>query len=217
MTAKSRAILGFRAHTGWAALAAILMQKSVPVVVERKRIAFEPTGGRFVYHQAAELSLNHAQVLIKDGRTSTLAAAKREIHSVVDDLASRSIAVAVAVVPAGNVKLPLELSEILSAHSRIHAAEGAFYREALADACAALGMAVHRAPERDLQAMVIAVSGMDAAQLDLRMREMGKGLGPPWGEDQKLATLAAWAAFGAWPKTVARLPSRKPQRGSCVL
>ena len=34
--------------------------------------------------------------------------------------------------------------------------------------------------------------GLDRAALEARLREMGAALGPPWSEDYKLATLAAW-------------------------
>jgi hypothetical protein len=64
------------------------------------------------------------------------------------------------------------LGEILSSHSRIHAAEGYFYRDAFRDACA---VPVHV-----------------VSPLSLDISTVGKLAPSPWGRDQKLAALAAW-------------------------
>ncbi|WP_156390743.1 MULTISPECIES: hypothetical protein [unclassified Caulobacter] len=34
--------------------------------------------------------------------------------------------------------------------------------------------------------------GLDAADLDTRLRALGATLGPPWNEDYRLAAQAAW-------------------------
>ena len=36
---------------------------------------------------------------------------------------------------------------------------------------------------------------MEAARLQRRVQEMGRAIGPPWTQDQKLAALAAWIAL----------------------
>lgn len=191
------AALGFRVHTGWAAAVAA----SDCDVLERRRIACEPRQTRFLYHRAAEIPFQQAAKLIETGREETIAAAVREIADLLDALARNGTKIETACVPAGNSKLPEALADILAAHSRIHAAEGVFYREALATACAQQGLQVVRAPERDLQALAAAALACGGEELRARLVRLGKQLGPPWAEDQKLATLAAWSTHkSARPK-----------------
>jgi len=60
------AALGFRAHTGWAAVVAVMPQWEV---VERRRISYEPEATRFIYHRAADVACNEAEALIGTART----------------------------------------------------------------------------------------------------------------------------------------------------
>ena len=133
--------------------------------------------------------------MIATARAETIAEAEREIKSLIATLADTEISVRAACVPAGNSKLPDTLGEILAAHSRIHAAEGMFYREALVEACAHLGLKVSRAPERDLHTLAAGALKITPENLRIRLQQIGKRLGPPWSEDQRLATLAALTAL----------------------
>jgi hypothetical protein len=74
----------------------------------------------------------------------------------------------------------------------MHAAEGNFYRDVVATACEGLGLATHRAVERELPALVCDVLEIGQSTLTARLKEMGARLGAPWSEDYRLATLAAW-------------------------
>jgi hypothetical protein len=38
---------------------------------------------------------------------------------------------------------------------------------------------------------------LDAADLQQQITELGRSLGPPWRQDEKLASLAAWIALAA--------------------
>ena len=102
------------------------------------------------------------------------------------------VSVAAAVIPAGTAKLPERLEDILRAHARIHAAEGDFYRDVVASGCEAAGLEVHRVVERELPALACDLLGVTPPSLEARLKAMGATLGPPWSEDYKLATLAAW-------------------------
>jgi hypothetical protein len=42
-----------------------------------------------------------------------------------------------------------------------------------------------------------AVLGKPATELQSYLQKMGRELGPPWTEDEKYATLAAWLALSA--------------------
>ena len=128
-----------------------------------------------------------------------MANAVREIAALIADLQQDGVTVRVAVTAAASGKLPERLEDILRAHSRIHAAEGDFYRDVVAAACETVGLEVHRVVERDLPALTGALLRLDRAALDGRLKQMGAELGPPWSEDYKLATQAAWIRLDAAP------------------
>ena len=164
-------------------------------VVERRRVAYEPDNTRFIYHHAAEIARNKAEPLIATARLQAADKACKQLQDLISAVSASGTAVVGACVPGRNSKLPGALGDILAVHARIHAAEGAFYRDILADALRGLGVPVRRAPERDLWA--IAGTEMDCREDRLRDRlaALGKELGPPWSEDQKLACLAAFIAL----------------------
>jgi hypothetical protein len=193
MAAKpSIAVLGFRPHTYWTSAVALAGPADEPRVIERRRITFAIGPERMVFHRAEQTDLETARGLIEDVRAATEANAAREIGALVDDLKRDGVAVSTAVVPEAINKLPEALEDILKVHARMHAAEGNFYRAVVATACARLGLEVHRAVERELPALAGDRLGVNIGAMEARLKLMGAELGPPWSEDYKLATLAAW-------------------------
>ncbi|HLY04408.1 MAG TPA: hypothetical protein VKR31_01560 [Rhizomicrobium sp.] len=186
------AAVGFRAHTGWAAAVVVTRQWQI---IERRRIVYEPEATRFIYHHASEIAADADEALIETARIQATARARREIESVIATVRRDGKAIVAAGVPGGNYRLPGVLSEILAAHSRIHAAEGAFYRNVLADACERMHLRVNRTPERDLRAATTKSLGCTDTALRDRLDAVGRKVGPPWAEDQKLAALAAFTAL----------------------
>lgn len=65
-----------------------------------------------------------------------------------------------------------DLQTALATHMRIHSAEGLFYRDVFRDAC-------------EIPCRVIQPASLD-------ITSVGKLPVKPWGQDQKLAALAAW-------------------------
>ncbi|HXM77506.1 MAG TPA: hypothetical protein VN971_12060, partial [Thermoanaerobaculia bacterium] len=57
------------------------------------------------------------------------------------------------------------------------------------------GLEVVRVRERDAAAAVASELRVAAEDLVRRVQDMRATLGPPWTQDQKLATLAAWHAM----------------------
>lgn len=186
------AVLGFRPHTYWTAVAAVAGRPDAPQILERRRLTFAGPDEKFVYHRAADGDPAAAAALIDRVRTATEAIAAHEIGALLDDLERDGVTVRVAVTAAATAKLPARLEDILSSHSRIHAAEGSFAREIIAEACQAAGLEVRRAVERELGALTGDLLGVAAHEVAARLKAMGAALGPPWSEDYKLAVLAAW-------------------------
>lgn len=185
-------VLGFRPHTYWTAVVAVEGRSDGPRIVIRRRFEFAAGCERFVYHRASEIAPAEAPGLIADVRARTEANAARAIASFVADLRASGVSAHLAVVPAATSKLPEKLEDIVRAHSRIHAAEGNFYRDVIAAACATAGLEVRREVERELPALICDLLAVDRFSLDARLKQMGAALGPPWSEDQKLAAMAAW-------------------------
>jgi hypothetical protein len=125
-------------------------------------------------------------------RAATKTNAVREIAQLIADLAASGLGARLAVTSDTPGRRAPTLDAILASHSLMHAEEGRFYRDVVAGACEAVGLAVRRVLERQLADDVAAKLGVDAAEVAERLREMGSRIGPPWSEDQKLATLAAW-------------------------
>lgn len=192
----STAVLGFRPHTYWTAVVALAGPLEAPQVLERRRIVFATGAERFVYHQAETLDLRSAQALLDAVRTATEANAAREIGVLLADLQRDGVAVRTAVTAAATARLANSLAAILKSHAQMHAAEGSFYRDVVARACAGLGLEVRRVAERDMPRLVCARLHVDAEALAAQLKAIGAALGPPWSEDYRLATEAAWTQLG---------------------
>ncbi len=190
---KATAVLGFRPHTGWTVAVALGGAPANPNLLDRRRIEFGPPGEeRFVFHRAAEGPVAKAAVAIAKIRSAAELQATRALETLLTELKDKGVTVRAASVPTSRKPSPEKLEEILSVHSRIHAAEGAFYRDVIAGACARTGLKVHRVIERELTLLAAELLPGGKRGLELQLRDMGEALGPPWSEDQKLATLAAW-------------------------
>ena len=193
--AATSAVLGFRPHTYWTAAVALVGDPQAPRVIERRRIDFASGNERSVYHRIETMAADEAEAWIARVWTACEADARRGVGDLVGCLAERRVGLGVAVVPIGRAKVPDRWEDIIKSHSHMHAAEGDFYRGVVAMACANLGLEVRRVVERDLPGDVGKLLRIDRQELDARLRSIGRALGPPWSEDQKLATLAAWSCL----------------------
>jgi hypothetical protein len=50
--------------------------------------------------------------------------------------------------------------------------------------------------ERDMPRRVCGLLHVDGATLEAQLKAIGAALGPPWSEDYRLATEAAWTQLG---------------------
>jgi hypothetical protein len=187
-------VLGFRPHTYWTAIVALGGSLAAPQVLARHKIVFAGGDERGVYHQAAEVAAGTAAALLERVRAATEANAGAGIGGFLKLLDADGLRPAVAVVPTGGRKLPA-LAEIVRVHTLQHAAEGEFYRDVVAAACAAQGLEVRRPVERELIPLACDRLGVGKPELEARLKAMGAALGPPWSEDQRLAMLAAGLAL----------------------
>jgi len=87
------------------------------------------------------------------------------------------------------------LAKILASHPLLHTAEGELFRDALRAACRDCGLPIVTVKERELFPLAAADLRLPAERIEHHLAAMGKGIGPPWRQDQKLAAVAAWLAL----------------------
>jgi hypothetical protein len=192
------AALGFRVHSGWAALVAVA--GAPPAVVERRRIEIaDPAiaGSVQPFHAAEGLAPAKAERLIQRCSESTQRLARGALAAAVDELRMAGHGVTGCGVLLGSGRALPPLGQILTSHALIHTAEGAFFRDAIVEAAGHCGLAVTGVRERELLARATTDLRASAEELQRHLAELGRAIGPPWQQDQKQAALVAWLALAA--------------------
>jgi hypothetical protein len=177
-----RTALGFRAHSGWAAMVAAAGIIDAPRVLERRRIVIadpDMPGSKQPYHAASELPFPEAEALLRKAIESSRALALEAMSAAVKALRLQGHEVAGCGVLLGSGKALPPLKGILASHALIHTAEGEIFRNVL----------VWAAEEHRLPVTGVREKQLDATSLK-RIESLGKLIGPPWTQDQKYATVA---------------------------
>ena len=199
MKAAARAALGFRSHSGWAALVVVAGSPGAPIVIERRRVqTADPRikGSLQPYHAAKEMKLADAEAFLDRCHAATQRMAETAVREAVAELAGKGHTVAGACVLLGSGRPATGLAATLRSHPMIHTAEGDFFRAALKAACESCGLPVLGVREKELVQEAAAALGISAEHLQLRVAALGKSIGPPWRQDEKLCAIAAWLALG---------------------
>jgi hypothetical protein len=192
----SRVALGFKPHTGWAAVVAVAGRPDDLKILARRRIELLPPDGsipKHLYHAAEEMGMPQAADFLGRAGKACEKAALRAIHELLKSLEAERVRVAGVAIGSG--KIPDELASILKAHTLVHAAEGVFFCRMLATACAGLGLKVVTARERAIWDDAASRYDLTPAVLRGRIDGVRKRIGAPWSADQKVATAAALCAL----------------------
>ena len=194
-----RAAVGLRAHSGWAALVAVAgTPRSIDVVARRRIEIADPAipGSKQPYHEAERLPVDKAGELLDRCMRGAEWLARKAIGAVLDELAREGHeSRACGLLLASGRPLPA-LEAILASHALIHTADGEHFRDALARASEHVRLTVIRVREKEVLERASAALGIPVPRLQAHVQELGRSLGPPWTQDQKLAALAAWLALG---------------------
>jgi hypothetical protein len=185
----SAVALGFRTHSGWTSAVAVAGSPAKPLVLIRQRmeLASLDAGAKQPYHAAEPLEFADAAALIQRCRDSSMSLAEAGLNALLAQLdAQGHRVVGAGIVFASGRALP-DLAAILKSHALIHTAEGEFFRDLVLRACARRSLPVTRITERDARDR--------DAKAWTHIDGLGKSLGPPWRQDEKLASLAAWTAL----------------------
>ena len=187
--------LGLAPHSGWAAAVILAGTAAAPRVLMRERLelaAAELQGSRQPYHALEGLPLGEARRRLAKFEKSAAEKALAQLRALLARAAaSGNVARAAALLDSAG-RGGASLEAILASHALIHTADGHHFRAALVRACETLGLEVSRIGARDLMERTAAALHQPAERLAVAVAALGRGLGPPWGADQKSAALLAW-------------------------
>jgi hypothetical protein len=184
------AAMGFRVHSGWAALVVVSGSPGAPAVLDRRRIEIADRsirGSVQPYHRAAELGLSKAKAFLDRCAKASRAMAKAALLEAIRDMPVECCAMLLSSGRPGG-----SLESILASHAAIHTAEGDFFRDAIVSAAAACKLPCRKIREKALLALGETTFQMDVGQQTYEMRKM---LRAPWTQDQKFAAIAGWIAL----------------------
>jgi len=187
----SNTVLGLRAQKGGAV--AVAIDADGPRVVLSTVLSTAPEGDRLAlepYAVAREMVLagqavSQATVAVAEGRQRQDRAAAEGLR----ELASPRAALLVN--RAGWITDLVSYSLEWAEH--VPVAEGLAVRGALRAGCKACGIEIVEVDEKSLAERAVVALGLEADEIDARLKAMGAGL-KPWRKEQKLAALAAWVA-----------------------
>ena len=213
MGQSKQAAVGFRVHSGWAAVVAVWLDKGAPVVLARQRVQLVETYTyefRQPYHTAERMPLGQAREFV----ARMQAEARRLAYRVIRELASRTQEQGVKLTRCGLLlasgrPLPA-LERILASHALIHTADGELFREALLHASARCGLQEFTIKEKELLDRAGQALHKKPNELMRRVAELGRALGSPWTQDEKFATLAAWLALNGVSKRMQKASAGAP-------
>ena len=193
----SDAAVGLRAHSGWATMIAVAGPPAAPAVLLRRRVELsaDDTGSRQPFHAAEGMELEKAEDLIRRSTDAARKHARDALAGAVAELRQTGHAVVgCGLLTASSRPLPA-LARILASHALIHAAKGELFRDALLAAARGCGLEVLAVKEKEVMdrgAAMLRISGDEAKR---RLSLMGRALGPPWRQDEKLSALVAWLSL----------------------
>jgi hypothetical protein len=157
------------------------------------------------YHTAKEMTAEEGRAFVSRVESEAKRLARRTISETRKTLLAQGYEITHSgLLLASGRPLP-PLAQILTSHALIHTADGELFRRALLHACGRCELAQASMKERELLTRASEVLRIKPNALTRRITELGRGLGPPWTQDEKLASLAAWMALAS-----AAVDSRKP-------
>jgi hypothetical protein len=195
-----QAALGFRVHSGWAALVAVTVEDGAPCVLARARphlVKAFTYQFRQPYHTAAELPRDKASEFISRVRKESRDLAYRAIHEIQADMQKQGFKLSrAALLLASGKQLPA-LDKILASHALIHTADGELFREAVLHASARCRLATICVKERELLDQAAETFQLRPDVLLRRVTELGRPHGTPWSQDEKFAAIIAWFSLAS--------------------
>jgi len=187
---ETRAVIGATDHIGWAELVTLGSRAGAPILLDRRRV--ELVDARLpsapYHHECLELDLEPAIDLVDRVRASVAECSRATLSRMREEHRAGAL-----ILPTSPFeRCPESLEEVLRSRRLTMAADGMMYREALAEAAASLGMAVHRYPRKsDPAALAAEALGIDGAGVASLVAALGREAGAPWRHVHRQAAAAA--------------------------
>jgi hypothetical protein len=190
-----RAAIGFRVHSGWAAMVAVSLVKGELAILNRRKLLLVKTFSytfRQPYHTAEKMALDEAAEFVRGVEKESRELALEGIRSLQKEFEKLDYKICgSSLLLASGRELP-EFEKILASHALIHTADGELFRESIRHSCQRAKLPLTAIKERDLLAAASKRLNKRPEFLNRQVAALGKSLGPPWTQDEKLATLAGW-------------------------
>ena len=194
-----KAALGLRVHSGWAAAVVVAGPPDEPAILDRRRLVLaveeELPGSKQPFHAMEGRKAPEAERMHADFVADVRRRAVEELRKVLRDASAAGHTLGRCGLLLSSARSLPDLSRILASHALIHTADGVHFRDALADAAGTLSMKIFPVPEREVEALAAERAGLPEESIRRRIAALGKPLGPPWTQDQKLAALAGLLAL----------------------
>lgn len=183
--AEAKVAAGVYDHGGWAAVVCI----ADDIVLDRRRIELiEPGLPKHPHHHEGQtLPIAEGFALVERVRASATLCAR----SALDELPAGVGAIAIRKRPT----LPPTVAERITNYRAQNVADSAMYRDVITDAAKTQGWLVCQYDVKTVFAEAAKALGLE--DISVRMKEIGKSIGPPWQKDHKLATAATIVAAKA--------------------
>ncbi|HEY1524760.1 MAG TPA: hypothetical protein VGH51_00870 [Candidatus Angelobacter sp.] len=189
------AAIGVRVHSGWGALVAVSgWPGAIEVLDRRKMVIIDPAspGVKQPYHHVAAMAINAAERHLVRCASESKRLGLEAIKCLYTELKDRGFTLVGSAILLSSVRRDLPaLERILASHALIHTAEGEFFRQVFRQTFEDLDVPVTGIRERELDERAFDIFGKDAAAVRKSIDGMGRSLGPPWTQDEKLAALSA--------------------------
>jgi hypothetical protein len=188
------AAIGVSVHSGWGSVVAMAGGKGTEEVLLRRRLVIiDPNinGAAQPYHYVETKEIRAAEKHLRKCAASSIRLAFEALTSIVSDLRERGFVLVSALILLSSARPLPDLEEILGSHTLIHTAEGEFFRQAFRGAFERLKIPVTGIRTRDLDHCALKAFGNAAPGVQKRINGMGRSIGPPWTQDEKMASLAA--------------------------
>jgi hypothetical protein len=202
-----QAALGFRVHSGWAAVVAVGLEKGALSVLARERVHLVETFSytfRQPYHTAEKMGVEEGREFISGVRREARGLAQGAIRRLQGEMPGQGYELTrCGLLLASGRPLPV-LEKVLASHALIHTADGELFREAILHASGRCGLSEFTTRDKELLDVAGRKFHLRPAELLRRVAELGKEIGAPWSQDEKFATVVAWLALNAKTSSAAR-------------
>jgi hypothetical protein len=181
---KAEGVIGISDHGGWAVLVTVTGDGTL---LDRRRVELvDEDLPKIPHHSEGQaLPLDEAVALVERVRVSAERHAKLSLDGVAMTVPGRILGIALRQCP----KLPPTIAERITDYRAQNVADWVMYRKALAGAAESRGWAVYWFDAKKVFAATSEALGIK--DLDAHFLQLRRSIGPPWGQDHKMAMAAA--------------------------